>query len=803
MWSGSINCSHKQHIILLTRFPVDLNLYQNKSNYKTMNLEKKLHHKNILLLLVAYWWMAPLWAQYLPMDIPVLRNGQSLPNAWAGGMNLPQFSAVDLNNNGVKDLVVFDREGRVSSTFINKGTPNQVDYEYAPSYMAHLPQMEGENFMLYRDFDGDGIEDIYGMYEVFAQGIGVAVWKGSYTVDDTIQYTLLVDQLRYDATGAGGSADNKMFIYNTDLPAIDDVDGDGDIDILAFTLDFCFPANIFYYKNMSVERGYGRDSLIYRLESECWGLFRERGDSAKVEFGPSTDSCFMNSWFNQRLDVRQQQAGGLHSQARGPRHIGANTTIIDFNGDSSTDMILGGVTYKNANMVSGVTINDTVLITTQDYLYPSYDKPIDIYTFPSVYFLDVNNDGVKDMLAAPSETGIGESVMDSVAWYYQNVGSNNSMNFAFQQKDFLVGEMIDLGRHAHPVLLDYNADSLLDIVVGGFGRCQDGGQYEYGMTLFVNVGTATAPAFEQVTNNFAGTDSLAINGLHPTVGDLDGDGDLDMLCGEEDGSLLYFENVAGPNATMRFAAPQRNYKGYNLGGATAPQLVDLDRDGDLDLVIGNLFGAIHYYENLGSSTVANFSSTPATTNLGGYNIQQTGSRRAMPYYYDNNGNWQLYIGHQNGNLIQLGNINNNIFGVYDTLSENFNHFYQGRQTQLAIADINNDGKLDYLLGTGRGGLTFMTEASAVIATRDLNTPQQLLQVFPNPATDLLTLQFQKIPQGTLQVTIYNALGQALLQQAWQPSSQQEQLSLKGLPAGMLFIQVEGEGYRETVQVVKQ
>jgi hypothetical protein len=748
-----------------------------------------------------------LLAQYVPMDIPVIRNGQSLRNAWAGGMNLPQFSAVDLDNNGIKDLIVFDREGHVSSTFINKGTAGQVDYEYAPGYMAHLPQMEAENFMLYRDFDGDGIEDVYGMYEVFAQGIGVAIWKGSYTPDDTIKYTLIVDQLRYDATGAGGSANNKVFIYNTDLPAIDDADGDGDLDILAFTLDFCFPANVFYYKNMSVERGYGRDSLLYRLESECWGLFRERGDSSIVEFGPSTDSCYRNDWFNQRLDVRQGIFGNSNQQTqtngRGPRHVGANTTIIDFNGDNSTDMILGGVTYKNANMVSGVTINDTVLINTQDYLYPSYDKPIDIYTFPSVYFLDVNNDGVKDMLAAPSETGIGESVMDSVAWYYQNVGSNNNMNFSFQQKDFLVGEMIDLGRRAHPTFLDYDGDTLMDLLVGGFGRCQYGGSYEYGMTLFKNIGSATSPAFEQLTTDFAGTDSLRLNGLYPTMGDLDGDGDQDMICGEEDGTLLYFENTAGAGATVTFAPPVRNYLNINVGSGSAPQLFDLDKDGDLDLIVGTLPGKIHWYENTGSSSSASFLATPTSDNLGGWNGQLVGDRRAMPHFHDNNGTVELYIGHSNGNIVKLNNINGNILGTYDTMSVNYNNFYQGRNTQLAVTDINNDGKLDYLLGTGRGGLMFMTEQSSVINTTALEQPQRVLQLYPNPSRDEVTISFQTAPQGTLRVHIYNALGQLLLQKEIGKVSQQQQLSLKGLPAGILFVELQGENYRETVRLVKQ
>lgn len=758
--------------------------------------------KQLLLLGIVLGCMVQtLSAQFVPLDIPVTRNGMTLRNPWAGGLNLPQFSAVDLNNDGIDDLVVFDRAGRVLTTFINHGTPNQVDYDFAPTYMKYLPQMEGENFMLFRDYNCDGIDDIFGMYEVFGQGVGVAVWKGSY-VQDTIRYTIVKEQLRYDASAQGHSGTSKLFVFNTDLPAIDDIDGDGDVDILGFTLDACFSTNVFYYKNMSAENGYSCDSLMFRLESQCWGLFSETGDSNRIVLGPSTDSCANNSWFNALPAIQAQYRrahGGTYS---GGRHVGANTTMVDFNGDNSMDLAIGSVTFKNVNMLSGDLINDTVLIHTQDYQYPVYNKPVDIYTFPSTFFLDVNNDGKTDFLAAPSEQGPGESVMDSVCWYYENIGSNSNMLFDFQQKDFLVGDMIDVGDRAYPALFDYDKDGDLDIIVGGMGRPNALNDYEYGLTLWENTGTLANPSYSLVTNDYANTNILQAAGLHPTMGDLDGDGDWDMICGAQDGTLWYFENTAPVGATATWASPIRNYASINVGQASSPQLVDLDRDTDLDLVIGSFSGGIHYYENTGTASTPVFASTTSIMNLGGYNVAQAYSRHSMPYFHDNAGQWELFIGHRNGNIIHLGNINNNVFGTYDTLSEHYNDIYYGTYAKPAgIVDINGDFKTEFMIGTGCGGMAFLTDQAGVIGVDEPVVPQSVAYLYPNPVADQLTIALEAPLEEAVQVTFYNALGQVLLQD--QLNENRTILDVRSLPAGVIFVELRAKDYHETVQFIKE
>lgn len=749
--------------------------------------------KPVLLLCMSVICWNQLYAQYIPLDIPVSVQGRTLRNPWAGGLNLPQFSPVDLNNDNIDDIVVYDRKGRVASTFINNGTAGQVDYDYAPDYMRYLPQTEGRNFMLFRDYNCDGIADIFGMYEVFGRGLSVAVWKGSYH-QDTIRYERVIDELGYNFPGS--TALNRIFVYNTDLPAIDDVDNDGDLDILGFTLDVSFSTNVFYYRNMSVEDGNPCDSIRFKLQSTCWGLFSETGDSSKVVISPRYDSCANNPYYS-HVPNSPPPPGG-------PRHVGANTTTVDFNGDGSTDIVLGGVTFPNVNMVHGSIVNQTILMSNQDYHYPSYDKSVDIFTFPSTYFMDVNNDGKTDFLAAPSEMGFAEAVMDSVGWYYENIGSNSNMVFDYRQKDFLVGDMIDVGNRAYPTPFDYDADGDLDLIVGGMGRPRDIGVYDYGMSLWRNIGTTANPSYELVTMDYANTNNLQAVGLYPAMGDLDGDGDVDMICGEKDGTFWYFENTAGVNNTAVWAAPVRNYNSMDVGNNSTPQLVDLDRDGDLDLVSGNFSGDVFFYENLGNITSPNFSATPSSTNLSGYSVSQAFySRNTMPLFVDTGNDWELYLGHRAGNIIHFGNIANNLYGTYDTLSEHYQDIYYGSHLKPAgWTDIDGDGKTELLVGTGQGGIMFLHNPDRSINTTRIAAVQKVAHVYPNPANNQLTIQLEKAPRDPVHLTFYNALGQPLLQQTIQGTAVQ-QLDITALPAGVLFIELVAENYRETISFIKE
>ncbi|MCH2225261.1 MAG: T9SS type A sorting domain-containing protein, partial [Crocinitomicaceae bacterium] len=127
------------------------------------------------------------------------------------------------------------------------------------------------------------------------------------------------------------------------------------------------------------------------------------------------------------------------------------------------------------------------------------------------------------------------------------------------------------------------------------------GQYYGTLTYFENVGSASAPSFGAgVTLPFGltATYQFAI----PEFADLDADGDMDLLVGEYYGNLQYFENV-GTSTAPNFAAPVQNPFGLTAGyEIVSPSFADFDLDGDLDMLLGEYYGNLSYYENTGTPT---------------------------------------------------------------------------------------------------------------------------------------------------------------------------------------------------------
>ena len=129
------------------------------------------------------------------------------------------------------------------------------------------------------------------------------------------------------------------------------------------------------------------------------------------------------------------------------------------------------------------------------------------------------------------------------------------------------------------------------------------GESDGNLNYFENTGTGLAPAFTERTGT-----ANPLNGIDvgtsstPSFADVDSDGDLDAVVGEDNGNLNYFENVAAnraPNFVRRIST-DNPFNGIDVGYSSSPSIADLDGDGDLDAVIGTNTGTLSYYVNTGT-----------------------------------------------------------------------------------------------------------------------------------------------------------------------------------------------------------
>lgn len=726
----------------------------------------------------------------------VIENGDTLLNAYGGGLNNPQFSTIDLNNDGTEDLFVFDRVpygyGEYFCNrlpFINRGTAGVSKYVYAPEYENYFPA--SENFILLRDYNCDGIKDVFSFSSGSIAPLGilsVRVMKGYY---DNGHIAFSVASNKIFLPSDFGPV--NLLVQNPDLADFNDMDGDGDIDILNFNQ---FGGWVEYFRNYSQERGYGCDSLLYEFEDDCWGRFFEPTLTNTLDLSTGPDSC----------------ARYANWTPRDPRHAGSCVTTLDMNNDGAREVLLGDISFNNAVMAYNGGTPDTAWMSSQDDAFPSNTLSVNLGVMPAAFHEDIDNDGARDLLFAPNAMDISEN--RRCAWLYKNIGTDSFPEFSYRQSDFLVNTMIDLGTDAQPAFFDENNDGLLDLVIGYSFTPLSSGDKESSLYLYRNIGTATEPVFELADNNYANLRQLTLNPSNaeyytysPCFGDLDGDGDKDMVVGMENGGLLYLKNEGGTGPAA-FNSIQPNFQGINVGKRAAPQLVDIDLDGKLDLLVGERFGNVNYYKNTGTTGTPNFT---ALTN------QYFGMLDARgPYNSDGhsqvkvinvNGNYSVFLGTFAGridryvNMYSAPGVINTTFTRVDSAYGNIDVNYHAA---FDVADINADGKLDYIVGCNRGGVILYSEGVLGVdplhltATETPISKAPVCKVFPNPTSTSLHIDFNIAYSEQTQILLYDMYGHLLLNTSTRQGA--TDLDLSTFASGVYLMTIVRAG--EVVQAEK-
>lgn len=500
-----------------------------------------------------------LYAQIIPTFPQVVwKPGDTLYNAWAGGLHAPQFSTLDLTADGQPELIVFDRMDNRLLVFEKQG----LTWRHRPDLSLYFPRLY--HWMLLRDCDGDGDKDLF---TATAVGSNIRVFRNIHPTGSPPLWQLTYDTLKstyYSYTTA-------LYSGAIDIPGITDIDGDGDIDFLVYEV---LGTLIEWHRNKAIELLGRPDTLILELTSGCWGHIYENYNYTTNEFSFSTYTCGPG-----QRHLRTQHAGG-------------SLLPIQLNGDTLIDIIVGdfGPPYLIAGYNTGTRTIAHIDPATAQAPYPLF-APAVMSDFPAAYYEDVTGDGKPDLLVA-NNNGLAGTDRHSV-WLYPNVGRVDSPAWAPPIIGWLHNTILDIGTGAHPTFTDLNRDDYPDLIL----TCRQ--------TYTPTGPTSQAWLFWGSPSGFILADSNWLNLpqftnlIAPifTTGDIDGNGRLDLLMGTSTGAIWHWEETSPGAGTFQLLSQSF----LSVSSEAAPLLYDIDNDTDPDLIVGTRNGRLTLFTNQNGS----------------------------------------------------------------------------------------------------------------------------------------------------------------------------------------------------------
>ncbi|MGE3311647.1 MAG: FG-GAP repeat domain-containing protein [Limisphaerales bacterium] len=209
-------------------------------------------------------------------------------------------------------------------------------------------------------------------------------------------------------------------------------------------------------------------------------------------------------------------------------------------------------------------------------------------------------------------------------YFVANIGTSGNPSYGPPMKVMAGTEPLEVFGWPSPNFADFDSDGDLDLLCGEFLD---------GFTYFENIGTRGKPAYARgrrltLPPGARGTPAawlaareaaelpgsprpltMDLEMITPTAIDWDKDGDIDLIVGDEDGRAALVENTGGFTAdrTPQFLPPvyfQQEADELKCGALATPVGCDWDGDGDTDIVSGNTAGYVVLFENLSGPGVA-------------------------------------------------------------------------------------------------------------------------------------------------------------------------------------------------------
>jgi len=445
---------------------------------------------------------------------------------------------------------VGNKEGRICF-FKNDGNTNSPIWIQITDFYDSI-DVGSESTPVFVDIDADSDLDLF-----VGKEEGTLSFYCNLGTKETPSWDLVSEN--YDSIDVGAKS----------TPAFADLDADGDFDLFIGE----GYGNVNFYRNTGSETLPQWDQVTANYNSIDVGnrsspVFVDMDDDSdldlfigqdegKIFFYKNEGTIYLPSWTLITESYLFMDLGD-----------NSNPALVDIDDDGDMDLFMG----ESEGNINFYRTEETIPM-------PSWSKVTENYfaidaDFSSPTFADIDNDGDLDLFIGRKDGKID---------FYENIGTADSALW-----NLIPGEynFLDVGTYVSPTFVDIDDDADLDMFVGQI----------YGKIYFYrNDGTPQIPSWTQVSDNF---ESMDVGWYSvPTFGDLDLDGDFDLLAGNEEGKICFYRNDGTPEA-FSFVPVTDCYDSIDVGERSTPVLCDFDSDGDLDLFVGESKGGLHYYKNL-------------------------------------------------------------------------------------------------------------------------------------------------------------------------------------------------------------
>ncbi len=500
-----------------------------------------------------------------------------------GGLNVPRPQMQDIDGDGDLDLFVQEETGSIMF-FENTGSSAEPRFVWRTDRFENLDV--GEWYRMF-DLDADGDVDILAE-ERFSH---IRYFRNEGTPEQA-RFVLAVDSLK-DASG------KPIFADRQNIPNLTDIDCDGLVDLFIGRIT----GTITRYESIGMD-----ENQVPRFESvtdhfediEIIGqLQQSRHGANTMEFGDldadGDQDLLWGDFFEPGLLYIQNLGSCALLSMRGepepfPRRNPVATSgynapvMVDLDSDGDMDIlfgVLGGAFNANFTTADNLyylkqTGEDAFELRTKRFL-----NTVDVGSESIVKFADLDADGDQDLMLANKIEPEDQNV--SNIFYFENTGSVTAPRFRF------VGVQIPYAVFClKKACAALDADGDVFMWIGTWNR---------DIAFYRNDGSASTPRFVEADPVYI---SLTRgSNSSPALADIDADGDYDLFVGEASGTMNFYRNE-GTAQEADFVFVSDQYNGIDIGRRSHPTLVDIDGDGDYDLVVGSERSGLHLFINNGS-----------------------------------------------------------------------------------------------------------------------------------------------------------------------------------------------------------